>query len=112
MKFWKITVEELEKFLRDEGVELPFHNDELLQKLEEGLISGLLVFESVEEIIEYFDDWFQETYGVSDQVMYYVDIEEFIDDLIIAGDIVLIKLKDYDKYIVAFCNVLEVVDDE
>ena len=59
-----------------------------------------LEFNTLQEIEDYFYDYFREIYGVDDKAMYYVDIERFINDLIVGGDITIYETED--NYIVEF----------
>ena len=49
--------------------------------------AGAVIFETGGDLQNYFYDYFQEIYNVPDEVMFYVDIEFFIIELIRSRDI-------------------------
>lgn len=60
---------------------------------------GAVVFETGGDLQNYFYDYFQEIYNVPDEVMFYVDIEFFIIELIRSRDIDIYYIQDEGIFI-------------
>lgn len=60
---------------------------------------GAVIFETGGDLQNYFYDYFQEIYNVPDEVMFYVDIEFFIIELIRSRDIDIYYIQDEGIFI-------------
>ena len=61
--------------------------------------AGALIFETGGDLQNYFYDFFQDIYNVSDEAMFYVDIEFFIIELIRSRDIDIYYIQDEGIFI-------------
>jgi len=66
--------------------------DLLTELVYDGVVEGIVVFDSYGEVIGYFEEFLKDAYDIPDELLYYFDMERYIEDLHSEGSATLYEI--------------------
>lgn len=85
--------------LRNES-ELRFFTKEKFRTLEHLKAKGYLIFNSEEDLYNYFLDIFKKKYKVSDEIIDYINISKFVEEKLERKEIFIYYVIDGQKFVI------------